>query len=190
MNIDRIPDVRPDTAETPVTVKRCGNVIEVRYMRSTPCAVIEKVNADLYVDKRTGEVKEFCHSANRADSKASVAQSLRKLRDLINANLTAPETALWVTLTYKENMRDERRVYEDFRRFWQRFRYYLKKHEYRPAEYITAAEPQGRGAWHLHCLFLFPEKLLSFLMQIWREFGGMDLPRPKAYKGLTTPACT
>lgn len=127
MNIDRIPDVRPDTAETPVTVKRCGNVIEVRYMRSTPCAVIEKVNADLYVDKRTGEVKEFCHSANRADSKASVAQSLRKLRDLINANLTAPETALWVTLTYKENMRDERRVYEDFRRFWQRFRYYLKK---------------------------------------------------------------
>lgn len=126
MNIDRIPDVRPDTAETPVTVKRCGNVIEVRYMRSTPCAVIEKVSADLYVDKRTGEVKEFCHSANRADSKASVAQSLRKLRDLINANLTAPETALWVTLTYKENMRDERRVYEDFRRFWQRFRYYLK----------------------------------------------------------------
>ena len=117
-----------------MTVKRCGNVIEVRYMRSTPCAVIEKVNADLYVDKRTGEVKEFCHSANRADSKASVAQSLRKLRDLINANLTAPETALWVTLTYKENMRDERRVYEDFRRFWQRFRYYLKKHEYRSAE--------------------------------------------------------
>ena len=141
-----------------MTVKRCGNVIEVRYMRSTPCAVIEKVSADLYVDKRTGEVKEFCHSANRADSKASVAQSLRKLRDLINVNLTAPETALWVTLTYKENMRDERRVYEDFRRFWQRFRYYLKKHEYQPAEYITAAEPQGRGAWHLHCLFLFPKK--------------------------------
>ena len=187
MNIDRIPDVRPDTAETPVTVKRCGNVIEVRYMRSTPCAVIEKVNADLYVDKRTGEVKEFCHSANRADSKASVAQSLRKLRDLINANLTAPETALWVTLTYKENMRDERRVYEDFRRFWQRFRYYLKKHEYRPAEYITAAEPQGRGAWHLHCLFLFPEKAPFIPNADMARIWGHGFTKTKSLQGIDNP---
>jgi len=107
MNIDRrIPDVRPDTPETQVTVKRCGHIIEIRYLRSSPVAVIEKVSAELYVDKRTGEVKEFCHSENRAESKASVAQSLRKLRDLINANLTEPEKALWVTLTYRENMRD------------------------------------------------------------------------------------
>lgn len=187
MNIDRIPDVRPDTAETPVTVKRCGNVIEVRYMRSTPCAVIEKVSADLYVDKRTGEVKEFCHSANRADSKASVAQSLRKLRDLINVNLTAPETALWVTLTYKENMRDERRVYEDFRRFWQRFRYYLKKHEYQPAEYITAAEPQGRGAWHLHCLFLFPEKAPFIPNADMARIWGHGFTKTKSLQGIDNP---
>ena len=80
------------------------------------------------------------------------------IRDSINTNLAEPENALWVTLTYAENMRDAKRLYEDFRRFWQRFRYYLDKHEYPPAEYITAAEPQGRGAWHLHCLFLFPEK--------------------------------
>nr|WP_243031225.1 helitron helicase-like domain-containing protein [Butyricicoccus sp. AF22-28AC] len=170
-----------------MTVKRCGNVIEVRYMRSTPCAVIEKVNADLYVDKRTGEVKEFCHSANRADSKASVAQSLRKLRDLINANLTAPETALWVTLTYKENMRDERRVYEDFRRFWQRFRYYLKKHEYRPAEYITAAEPQGRGAWHLHCLFLFPEKAPFIPNADMARIWGHGFTKTKSLQGIDNP---
>lgn len=187
MNIDRIPDVRPDTAETPGTVKRCGNVIEVRYMRSTPCAVIEKVNADLYVDKRTGEVKEFCHSANRADSKASVAQSLRKLRDLINVNLTAPETALWVTLTYKENMRDERRVYEDFRRFWQRFRYYLKKHEYQPAEYITAAEPQGRGAWHLHCLFLFPEKAPFIPNADMARIWGHGFTKTQSLQGIDNP---
>lgn len=187
MNIDRIPDVRPDTAETPVTVKRCGNVIEVRYMRSTPCAVIEKVSADLYVDKRTGEVKEFCHTENRADSKASVAQSLRKLRDLINANLTAPETALWVTLTYKENMRDERRVYEDFRRFWQRFRYYLKKHGYRPAEYITAAEPQGRGAWHLHCLFLFPEEAPFIPNADMARIWGHGFTKTKSLQGIDNP---
>lgn len=159
MNIDRIPDVRPDTLAAQVTVKLCGNVIEIRYMRSAPVAIIEKVSAELYIDKRTGEVKEFRHSENRAESKASVAQSLRKLRDLINANLTEPETALWVTFTYAENMRDAKRLYEDFRRFWQRFRYYLnKQHGHASAEYITAAEPQARGAWHLHGLLLFPDK--------------------------------
>ena len=77
-------------------MKQCGNVIEVRYMRSVPAAIVEKVSAELYVDKRTGEVKEFRHAENRADSKASVAQSLRKLRDLINTNLAEPENALWV----------------------------------------------------------------------------------------------
>ena len=32
------------------------------------------------------------------------------------------------------------------------------------------------------------KKRLSFLMQIWREFGGMDSPRPEACKELTTLA--
>lgn len=187
MNIDRISDVRPDTPETQVTVKRCGHIIEIRYLRSSPVAVIEKVSAELYVDKRTGEVREFCHSENRAESKASVAQSLRKLRDLINANLTDPETALWVTLTYAENMRDAKRLYEDFRRFWQRLRYYLDKQGHPPAEYIIAAEPQARGAWHLHCLFLFTEKAPFIpnadMAQIW----GHGFTKTKSLKGIDNP---
>lgn len=187
MNIDRIPDVRPGTPETQVTVKQCGNVIEVRYMRSIPTAVIEKVNFNLYIDKRTGEVKEFRHSENRAESKTSVAQSLQKLRDLINSNLTEPEKALWVTLTYRENMRDKTRLYEDFRRFWPRFLYYLRKHEYPPAEYITAAEPQARGAWHLHGLFLFPDKAPFIpnadIARIW----GHGFTKTKSLKGIDNP---
>ena len=49
-----------------------------------------------------------------------------------------------------------------------------------------------KGGAHGICIasFCSRKKRLSFLMQIWREFGGMDLPRPKAYKGLTTPAYT
>lgn len=159
MKIDRISDVRPGHPSTPVTVKRCGNITEIRYaVHGPPEIAIEKLNADLYVDKRTGEVKEFQHHASRAEDKASVAQSLRKLRDLINTNLEAPETALWVTLTYRENMTDPAQLYEDYRRFWLRFKYYLSKWDHPSAEYIIAAEPQGRRAWHLHCLFLFPQK--------------------------------
>ncbi|MFR6093941.1 MAG: hypothetical protein ACLUIW_00135 [Dysosmobacter welbionis] len=168
-------------------MKQCGNVIEVRYMRSVPAAIVEKVSAELYVDKRTGEVKEFRHAENRADSKASVAQSLRKLRDLINTNLAKPENALWVTLTYAENMRDAKRLYEDFRRFWQRFRYYLDKHECPPAEYITAAEPQGRGAWHLHCLFLFPEKAPFIPNADMARIWGYGFTKTKSLQGIDNP---
>lgn len=84
-------------------MKRCGNVTEIRYMAGRPPEImIEKLTAELYMDKLTGEVRAFRHHNNRAEDKGSVAQSLRKLRDLINANMEAPERALWVTLTYQE----------------------------------------------------------------------------------------
>ena len=154
---------------------------------SSPAITIEKLSADLYADKRTGEVKEFQHHDSRAADKASVSQSLRKLRDLINANLGSPETALWVTLTYRENMTDPARLYEDYRRFWQRFKYYLDKQGHPPAEYIIAAEPQGRGAWHLHCLFLFVE-LAPFIpnsdmARIW----GHGFTKTQSLKGVGNP---
>lgn len=173
MNIKRIEDVRPDKSDI-VTVKECGNIIEIRYMRSAPVGCpIEKLNADYFVDKRSGEVKEFKHSENRTGDTASVLQSLKRLRDLINANLKNPDNALWVTLTYAENMTDTKRLYNDFNKFWKRFTYYLQKQGYPKAEYITACEPQARGAWHLHCLFLFSEKVPfiknSDIARIWRH---------------------
>ena len=154
---------------------------------STPAITIEKLSADLYADKRTGEVKEFQHHGSRAADKASVSLSLRKLRDLINANLEDPETALWVTLTYRENMTDPARLYEDYRRFWQRFKYYLSKAEQPAVEYIIAAEPQGRGAWHLHCLFLFPGKAPFIPNADMAKLWGHGYTKTQSLKGIGNP---
>lgn len=188
MKINRIPDVRPGTPDTPVTVKRCGNVTEVRYsVHGPPAIAIEKLNADMYVDKRTGELKAFQHHDSRAEDKASVAQSLRKLRDLINANLEDPEKALWITLSYQANMCDPAQLYEDYRRFWQRFKYYLNKQSHPPAEYIIAAEPQGRGAWHLHCLFLFPGKAPFIPNADMARIWGHGFTTTKGLSGIKSP---
>ena len=142
-------------------------------MQAPAYAVIERISGNRYVDKRTGEVKECRAATNRAGNKAGVAQSLRNLRDIINANLTDSGKVLWVTLTYKANMTVPKRLYEDFRRFWQRLRYYLHKRGYPSVQYIAAAEPQGRGAWHIHCLLLFPDKAPfipnSQMARIWRH---------------------
>lgn len=155
MEIKRIENIRPELADT-VTVKVAGNVMEVRFSKTTGGSPIRKIDKDHGVNVRTGELVEFQHNTSRANDKRSVAQSLKRLRDIINANLTAPGNALWVTLTYAENMRDEKQLYADYHAFWKRFRRYLKNHGHPPAEYIIAVEPQGRGALHAHCIFLFP----------------------------------
>lgn len=187
MNVKKIADERPKPWNT-VTVKTAGNVIEVRYaVHGPPEMTIQKLNADEYVDFRTGAVERFQHAANRAGDKASVAQSLRNLRDMINVNLERPETALWVTLTYRENMTNPVQLYEDYRRFWQRFKYYLNKHGYPSAEYIIAAEPQGRGAWHLHCLFLFPGKAPYIANVDMAQLWGHGFTKTKSLKGVDNP---
>lgn len=155
--------------------------------RRPPDITIEKLNADLYTDKTTGEVKAFQHHTSRAEDTGSVSQSLRKLRDLINANLEAPERALWVTLTYRENMTDPARLYEDYRRFWQRFKYYLSKEGHPPGEYVIAAEPQGRGAWHLHCLFLFPGKAPYIPNNEIARIWGYGFTKTQSLKGVGNP---
>lgn len=155
MEVTRIKDIEPDTPDTPVTLKICGNVHEIRFTRSPAVCPIKKVSKDWGVDLRTGEAVKFNHSTTRADNLQSVAKSLRDVRDLVNANTEDPDTVLWVTLTYASNMQDPQKLYEDYKKFWKRFRYYLDKHGLPPAEYLIIAEPQGRGAWHTHCLFLF-----------------------------------
>lgn len=187
MHVKRIENERP-ALPAPVTLKLCGNVMEVRHsFGGAPEIAIEKLNANEYVDLRTGEVKEFQHNQNRAGDMASVAQSLKRLRDLINANLENPDTALWVTLTYRENMRDPRRLYEDFHAFIKRFRRCLKREGHPPTEYIAAAEPQGRGAWHLHCLFLFPEKAPFIPNTHMAKLWGHGFTKTNSLKGVDNP---
>ena len=91
--------------------------------------------------------------ANRADNYSAVKISIRKLRDIINNNVTDINKARWITLTYAENMTDTERLYKDFEKFIKRFRY---KHG-NSIEYIVAMEPQERGAWHAHLILIFPD---------------------------------
>ena len=136
-----------------------GPVMEVTTMQKKSLGPpIQKIDKDHYFDLRTGEVFEYEHGETRADSTESIRRTLAHIRALVNTNVTEAENCRWVTLTYRENMTDTKRLYEDFRRFWLRFVYWCKKNGHQTPEYITVQEPQGRGAWHVHAFFIWPGK--------------------------------
>ena len=163
-------NVRP-TDYQEVRVKEMGNVIEIMYSdRKNHKIFIKKISDTEYIDLRTGEVKQCNKIDNRAGNLNSVRQSLSRLRDLLNTNITDVSKCRWVTLTYAENMTDSKRLYEDFKNFNKRMRYALSKDGYK-YEYIVCMEPQGRGAWHAHLVMIFegqaPYIKNGFMSSIW-----------------------
>lgn len=63
----------------------------------------------------------------------------------------------------------------------------MDKNKLPHAEYIAAAEPQGRGAWHLHCLFIFPEKAPYIanaeISRLWKQ----GFTKTKSLSGVDNP---
>lgn len=137
-------------------IKVSGKVVDITYF-SIPAsheATVKKIDEKNYMVLSTGEVREYTDKAEtRADNYTSIRRTFRMIADLINANVTTPENCKWCTLTYKENMKDPERLYHDFRKFNQRF-----QRRYGKAEYIAVAEPQERGAWHLHVIYIWQSK--------------------------------
>lgn len=142
----------------PTQIIQCGDIIEcksVEYRNRT--SRIEKLDAETYRVKSTGEIKKFKKGTSRKDAKATLAQSFQNLRNLINCNVTEDtiDNVLWITLTYAENMTDTKRLYDDFRKFNQRLQYYCQDNGIPEYQYITVVEPQARGAWHHHLLLIW-----------------------------------
>ena len=143
-----------------VRVKQMNHVTEIRYMSHQNKEVhIRKIDADHYLNLDTGEICEFKHIENRAGSFNSLRQSFGKIRDLIDTNFTGAPNELFVTLTYAENMQDSKQLYADFKNFIKRFKYSSS----RPFDYLAVAEPQARGAWHMHVLFRFRGREKAFV---------------------------
>jgi len=103
--------------------------------------------------KRMNAIIEVMHIKNRnlGGLENVVKLTFKKIRDLINNNFAGAANELHITLTYAENMRDTKRLYEDFKNFMKRFRYRFKY----DIDYLSVVEPQGRGAWHMHLLIRF-----------------------------------
>ena len=152
----RLQDIPPQFRAGYCKRIMAGNVTEfIELLRKPPEIDCKRIDKDHYIrpSEQSGELHEYCHAENKSGSLGSVRRTLANIRRVINANCSDARSLRWVTLTYAENMQDSKRLYKDYEKFWKRFVYYCKKHGLGKPEYIAIAEPQGRGAWHLHCLF-------------------------------------
>ena len=135
--------------------------------------LIQKLSATEFLDKRTGEVRKFQINDKRTDNRYQLLKTFAEARNRINYNIQEPEKVMFLTLTYRENVQNTEKVYNDFKNFNKLF----LRPIYGQFEYITAMEPQGRGAWHLHVLLIFKDKLPYFDAKTVRKAWGKGAVR-------------
>ena len=177
--MSQIPPKNPNIA---VKVTEMGNVIEVQYMSRRNCKQTIQMlkGGEQFVICATGEIKDIEHHNTRKDNKKGLYKTFANARAVINANVTDVSKVRWCTLTYAENMTDSKRLYKDFHDFNLRFQYYCKQKGYSNPEYIVMMEPQGRGAWHAHLLYIWQDQKAPYIAnQEFREMWGHGFVRIK-----------
>jgi hypothetical protein len=135
--------------DTPVKLTREGNKFGgVLAMDKWPEQRVRKLSKDDYLVLSSGEVKQY--KQNEKKQRESLAKTFKALRGIIRANFEGDaKNQKMITLTYAENMTDPEGAFVDFDRFWKKFTYANKPHK---LQYVAVAEPQERGAWHMHVM--------------------------------------
>lgn len=150
-------------------------MIETQYMSHRNCKQTIQMlkGGEQFVICATGEIKNVEHHLTRKGNHKGLYKTFANARALINTNVTDVSCVRWCTLTYKENMTDTKRLYMDFQQFNQRFQYYCNKNGFGKPEYIVMMEPQGRGAWHAHLLYIWQDRKAPYIANdVLRELWG------------------
>jgi len=159
MSLKKVKNITVDDEET-VQLKECGNNAETTYIKhkNTKPQII-KINAEEYILCKTGEVKKFNRYKDRSDGIRSIKNSMKKLKDILNTNVTDNDKCRWVNLSYSDNMTEPKKLYQDFKNFNRRcYKKYGKKPDVFP-EIINHGgklnHPAVREPAHVHSA---PEK--------------------------------
>lgn len=128
----------------------------------------------MYQNIKTGEIKPCKKQIeNRSQGKESLRKTFRKIREAINTNCEDVRKCKMITLTYEENMMDTKMFDKDVNLFVKKFNY-----RYGKSENIKVCEPQARGSFHAHIIFIWediaPEIDYDDVMKRWGK-GIIDI---------------
>lgn len=163
------------------------NIIEVvsQEFKSDALKKYRKISREHYVDLSCGEILDYKVNQNRSQNINSMRKTIHNIRRTINANFSGGENELFVTLTYKDNMSDTKKLYNDFKNFWRFFTAAYSK-KYSGLEYINIIEPQERGAWHCHVLIKCDVGQVLYVPNedIYKFWAGKGFTKTKRLKGI------
>lgn len=132
---------------------KCGEVLEV-------------VRGNFPVSEKKTEVEKEYMKLKRTRGgsafQSSVSRMKSRIRRLINSNLN--KDSIFFTLTYAENMIEEKQARRDWKNFIARLNYHYPETK----KYLFVIEKQKRGAFHFHCV-LFDAGFIPYdaLVKIW-----------------------
>lgn len=177
--LDFVPYLRGDSS---VRVTESGNVIDVTYTeKRNTSQTVQLLGDGKMMILSTGEIIEMQNGENRLGHKNALFKTFRHIRNLVNANVIDSNYCRWVTLTYAENMQDTKRLMRDFDSFRKRFNRYCDKYGIARPEYISVPEPQERGAWHLHIIYIWTTEKAPYIEnQTLRDLWGNGFVSIKA----------
>lgn len=96
----------------------------------------------------------------------NINKSKMTLRRLINTNYNSDSK--FVTLTFRENLKDIDVAKDNFKKFVKKMNYRRKKEGLENLKYIYVVEFQKRGAIHFHCIFFNMEYIENDkITEIW-----------------------
>jgi hypothetical protein len=130
-----------------------------RFSRRVSMSGIKKLSKDEYMVCSTGEIRPY-KPRNEDKGIDTLKRTFARLRGLIRANFEGGPNELFITLTYAQNMTDYVQLYDDFKNFMKRLKYVYPAHGF---EYIAVAEPQERGAWHMHVMLKSTAKDILYI---------------------------
>lgn len=148
-----------------------GNVTEI-YSYENGVKVGEQMPAGHNVKKDTEEITEEERQArDKQNLQRSLSRTIRNLRRSINANV-----GVWgdyfpkfMTLTFKQNVKDHKTANDEFKRFIQRLNYRVFK-KTSGLKYTCVVERQKRGAIHYHVIFYnLPYTPFNELLDVWQN---------------------
>lgn len=147
-----------------VKVTIAGEVIEVTStnFKSGKKTIISHAGGN-YTVTSSGEERAVTHHDNRSENYKNLYKTFNHIRGLVNANVTNPNRVRWCTLTYADNMTDTSKLSRDFVSFQKRFYRYCKANGYYIPEYIAVMEPQERGAWHVHIIYIWKDMTAPYI---------------------------
>jgi hypothetical protein len=128
---------------------QCNNVTDSTYMTWKPQSYVKRLTGRTFVNTKTGEVKDYMPKVEgeQLRNRRSLRKIFVDLRRLITTNYEGGESEIFLTLTYREQTNDPKKILKDLDVFNKRL-----KRIYPTIGYIHVVEPHASGCWHVHSL--------------------------------------